>query len=53
MQLAALTPEVTQRVLRKRLDLPTGPVGLDVEEVPRVSTGESSHSCFPRGFYPG
>ena len=53
MQSAALTPEVTQRVLQQRLDLPTRPARPDADQMPRTSGGLSSLSHFPHGFFPG
>ena len=53
MQSAELTPKVNQRAPQKPLDSPTRPARPDAEQVPRPSTGERSHSCFPHGFSPG
>ena len=52
-QSVAWTPEVFRRVLHKQSDSPTRHVQNDVVRVPRVSIGDNSLSCFPRGFFPG
>ena len=53
MQPVALTFEATQQALRKRLDSPTRPAPPDVGQTPRNSARECSHSCLPRGSFPG
>jgi hypothetical protein len=53
MQLVALTFKATQLAPQMRSDSPTRPAQHDVEQVPRLSTGGSLHSCFPHGFFPG
>ena len=47
------TSMVNRRALRKRSDSPTRSARNCVEQVPRPSTGERSHSCFLRGFSHG
>jgi len=50
---AVSTLEVAQRVLQKRLELPTIPEWLDVGQMLRVSGGRTLLSYFPLGSFPG